>query len=76
MLNSNAKKGKKNHNNNKKGDGGGERPGFMYGRVDLLSSNSGDLMVSEMEILDPELFFRLSEAAIQRFCAAVAKRLT
>jgi len=70
MLNS-TKKGTKN---NKKGDGG-ERPRFMYGRVDLLSSNSGDLMVSEMEILDPELFFRLSEAAIQRFCAAVAKRL-
>jgi hypothetical protein len=49
---------------------------FLYARVDLLSSNDGkDLMVSEMEILDPELFFRLSKTTIARMVDAVEKRL-
>lgn len=72
------KEAKNKRTKGKKGgdDSGYKRDPFLFGRVDILSNNSGDkLMVSEMEILDPELFFRLSPECVEKFCNAVADKV-
>jgi hypothetical protein len=44
-------------------------------RVDLLRENAGRLVVSEVEALDPELFFRLSDHCTQRLAQAIAQHI-
>lgn len=46
----------------------------LYARVDLLSSQCGAL-VSELELVEPELFFRFDESAAHRMVAALKARL-
>ena len=48
----------------------------LYGRVDLLRGNDGRLQVSELELVEPELYFRHAprEAPV-RFADAIAARL-
>ncbi len=48
---------------------------FIFARVDLISRNDGHLLVSEVEILDPELFFRFSRESVQKMCLAIEARL-
>jgi glutathione synthase/RimK-type ligase-like ATP-grasp enzyme len=49
-----------------------EKP--LYGRVDIILDNSGVPVLSELELIEPELFFRLDERAAHALAAAVAAR--
>lgn len=49
-------------------------PGTLYARVDAVAWE-GALHVMELEVVEPELFFRLEPAAAQRFAAALLRRL-
>ena len=51
----------------------GEEP--MYARIDLAPGPSGDPVVMELELIEPSLFFLQSPAALERFVAAVRRRL-
>jgi glutathione synthase/RimK-type ligase-like ATP-grasp enzyme len=46
-----------------------------YGRVDLVRDAAGELAVMELELVEPELWFRLHPPAAKRFAAAVMARL-
>ena len=42
-----------------------------YARVDIIWNNSGDLAVSELELIEPELWFRLNPNAAQKLAEHV-----
>ena len=42
-----------------------------YARVDIIWDNSGDLAVSELELIEPELWFRLNSNAAQKLAEHV-----
>ena len=42
-----------------------------YARVDIIWDNSGDLAVSELELIEPELWFRLNPDAAQKLAEHV-----
>ena len=42
-----------------------------YARVDIIWDNSGDLAVSELELIEPELWFRLNPNAAQKLAEHV-----
>ena len=46
----------------------------IYGRVDLVETARGPLLM-ELELIEPELFFRLDPGAAPRLAAAVRRRL-
>ena len=46
-----------------------------YARVDLVDDASGQPMIMEFELVEPELFFRWSPKAATRFATAVARHL-
>lgn len=48
---------------------------LLYGRVDLVEGADGQLLVMELELIEPELFFRLSEEATEIMADAVLRRL-
>jgi len=43
----------------------------VYGRVDLVRSASGELLIMEVEIVEPELWLRFCDGAAQRFADAL-----
>ena len=47
---------------------------LLYARVDLIETQGGPLLV-ELEVLEPELFFRLGPDSAEKFASAVASRL-
>jgi hypothetical protein len=47
----------------------------LYARVDLVLDQSGDPMVMECEVVEPELFLRFSEEAVHRLVAGIRTRL-
>jgi hypothetical protein len=47
----------------------------LYARVDLIRDPNGDPVVLELELLEPSLFFASSPGSVDRFAAAVRKRL-
>lgn len=47
----------------------------LYARVDLVLDASDAPVVMEYEVVEPELFFRFSEEAVERFVEGVRKRL-
>jgi glutathione synthase/RimK-type ligase-like ATP-grasp enzyme len=47
----------------------------LYARIDLVADDAGRPMVMECEIVEPELFLRYSPAAVERFVAALERRL-
>ena len=47
-----------------------------YARVDLVEGPAGQPMIMEFELVEPELFFRNSPAAVERFAASIARRLS
>lgn len=47
-----------------------------YGRVDLVEGPDGQPMIMEFELVEPELFFRNSGAAVERFVASIARALS
>mgnify|MGYP002619990873 FL=1 len=47
----------------------------LYGRVDLVRDPAGRLAVMELELVEPELWFRMHPPAADRFAAGLAGRL-
>ena len=48
---------------------------LLYGRVDFLRDNSGHLCLSELELVEPSLFFRHGEGAASLLAEALCRRL-
>jgi len=49
--------------------------GALYGRVDLVNLADGTPAVMELELVEPEMFFRFGPGAAERMAAAVARSL-
>ena len=47
----------------------------LYARVDVIPDEDGSLMLSELEMLEPSLFFPYCERAVEVFVRGVEKRL-
>jgi len=47
----------------------------LYARVDIMRDLSGAPVLSELELIEPSLYFPQSPAALERFVAAIAARL-
>lgn len=47
---------------------------WLYARVDVVRGPAGQPMVMELELVEPELFFRCSEEAVGRMVEAIARR--
>ncbi len=47
----------------------------LYGRVDLVAGPDGAPLVMELELVEPELFFRDSQAAVEHLVDAVQREL-
>ena len=48
----------------------------LYARVDVIPDDDGSLMLSELEMLEPSLFFPYSERAVEVFVQGVEKRMS
>ena len=46
---------------------------WLYARVDLMKSASGEWLLSELELIEPTLFLAQSEVALTRLVAAMAR---
>ena len=51
-------------------------PTPVYGRVDFIRDNEGELAVMELELVEPELWFRLDPPSAERFAEALAAALS
>ncbi|MDX1503983.1 MAG: hypothetical protein R3325_16615 [Thermoanaerobaculia bacterium] len=49
---------------------------LLYARVDLLRDEAGELHLTELELVEPSLFFRHSAAAAERLAEALLTRVT
>ena len=47
----------------------------LYGRVDLVAGPDGAPLVMELELVEPELFFRYSQAAVEHLADAVEREV-
>lgn len=47
----------------------------VYARVDVVRDNDGRLAIMELEMIEPELFFRFHPEAAERLATALAQRL-
>jgi glutathione synthase/RimK-type ligase-like ATP-grasp enzyme len=47
----------------------------LYARVDVIRDNHGSLALMELEMIEPELFFRFHPEAADRLAAGLARRL-
>lgn len=47
----------------------------LYARVDMVRDNRGQLAIMELEMIEPELFFRFQAEAATRLAAGIARRL-
>jgi len=47
----------------------------LYARVDLIRDNDGRLAIMELEMIEPELFFRFNPAAADRLAAGLKRRM-
>ena len=48
---------------------------WLYARVDFLRDHHGNLKLSELEMVEPSLFFRHCPAAADRLAAALCRML-
>jgi hypothetical protein len=48
---------------------------WLYARVDLMLGNCGRWLLSELELIEPSLFFRQHEPALDRFVSALCNRV-
>lgn len=48
---------------------------LLYARVDVFDNGRGGLMLSELELIEPSLFFKQHPPALAAFVAAVERRL-
>jgi hypothetical protein len=49
---------------------------ILYGRVDLARDDAGQPRVMELELIEPSLYFTQHPVALDRFVAALRRRLT
>ncbi|MDN0077282.1 hypothetical protein QU481_20830 [Crenobacter sp. SG2303] len=47
----------------------------LYARVDVIRDNDGRLAIMELEMIEPELFFRFNPAAADRLAAGLQRRM-
>ncbi|WP_144373002.1 ATP-grasp domain-containing protein [Vogesella urethralis] len=47
----------------------------LYARVDMVRDNRGQLAIMELEMIEPELFFRFQAEAASKLAAGIARRL-
>lgn len=52
------------------------RNDILYARIDLMRGQDGEVLLSELELIEPSLFFAQHPPAAQAFAKAVAERLT
>ncbi len=50
-------------------------PKPMYARVDMVTDNAGNLAISELELIEPELWFRLNENAAEVLADGISNAL-
>ena len=50
-------------------------PQPYYARVDIIRDNNNELAVIEMELIEPELWFRLKPAAAEVLVEAISKKV-
>ena len=48
---------------------------LLYARIDVARDTDGAPRVMELELIEPSLFFPKAPAALERYVAAVEKRL-
>lgn len=51
-----------------------EQDKFLYSRVDMVHDDDGKPVLMELEMVEPSLFFRFSEGAVDRFADVVISR--
>ncbi|MEM9386857.1 MAG: hypothetical protein AAGA68_17485 [Pseudomonadota bacterium] len=51
------------------------REGLLYARVDVFDDGAGGLLLSELELIEPSLYFVQAPRALDAFVAAVERRL-
>ena len=51
------------------------KPMPLYARVDIMWDNNDDICVSELELIEPELWFRKSETAADLLAEAIANKI-
>lgn len=49
---------------------------LLYARVDLVENADEQPVVAELELIEPSLFFRFSDTALQRFTESIIRRVT
>ena len=54
---------------------GHEEEGFLYARVDYLKDDQGRWILTELELVEPSLFFRHSPGGAARLADALLKRM-
>lgn len=47
----------------------------LYARIDVVKDNDGNLSVIELELIEPEMWFRFNPSAAERLADAVRRRL-
>ena len=47
----------------------------LYGRVDLVTNNQGKLAIMELELIEPELFFRFHTSSARALADLIVDRL-
>jgi len=47
----------------------------LYARVDIVRDNAGQLAIMEVEMIEPELFFRYRPEAANSLASGLARRL-
>lgn len=45
---------------------------LLYARLDVMDGEQGELLVSELELIEPSLFLREHPPALERFITAIA----
>ena len=48
---------------------------YLYARVDVIPGDAGEMMLSELEMLEPSLFFPYSSRAVSAFVRGVERQL-
>ena len=49
---------------------------LLYARVDVMEGDDGEILLSELELIEPSLFFMQNKRALERFSAAVMRRVS
>lgn len=50
------------------------QPGLLYARVDVMRGDSGELLLSELELIEPSLFLKQHPPALERLARAIVAR--